>query len=179
MIVSDTPSAAAHRIDARLLKPLAITSQNVRIGDSVVRGYYCHQFDEVFDRYLSGNRLSNRYNATNADDTGTSDLFQSATADPDVALQKSQKSNNDGLCSGVALRKTGNGHVEEFGLSERTIDEIAEWVRAFASHHVGEPDADAQLVQALRERLRNKYDVRSEDLDAEAARVMARAFEPL
>jgi hypothetical protein len=35
------------------------------------------------------------------------------------------------------------------------------------------------VAQALRERLRNKYDVRPEDLDAEVARVMARAFAPL
>jgi hypothetical protein len=75
--------------------------------------------------------------------------------------------------------KVGNGHADDVGLSERTIDEVAEWVRAFASRHVGEPDADAQLAQALRERLRNKYNVRPEDLDAEVARVMARAFAPL
>jgi hypothetical protein len=65
------------------------------------------------------------------------------------------------------------------GLSERTIDEVAEWVRAFASKHVGEPDIDTLIARALRERLFNKYDVRPEDLDAEAERVMARAFGPL
>ena len=71
------------------------------------------------------------------------------------------------------------GHAEPLGLSDRTVDEVAEWVQAFAARHVGEPDIDALIAQALRERLRNKYDVRPEDLDIEAERVMARAFGPL
>ena len=59
------------------------------------------------------------------------------------------------------------------------VDEVAEWVQAFAARHVGEPDIDTLIAQALRERLRNKYNVRPEDLDIEAKRVMARAFGPL
>ena len=62
------------------------------------------------------------------------------------------------------------------GLSERNLDEVAEWVQAFAASHVGEPDIDAMIARALRDRLRNKYDVRPEDLDIEAERVMARVF---
>ena len=75
--------------------------------------------------------------------------------------------------------KGGNSHADDVGLSDRTIDELVEWLRVFASRHVGTPDADALIEQALCERLRNKYDVRPEHLDIEAGRVMARAFAPL
>src|SRR5262249_23772461 len=44
-----------------------------------------------------------------ADETGTSDLFQTATPDADVADQKCEKPNNDGHCGGVADAKGGSG----------------------------------------------------------------------
>src|SRR5262249_9178046 len=37
---------------ARLLKPLAITSQTIRIGDDTAKGYYHHQFEEAWERLL-------------------------------------------------------------------------------------------------------------------------------
>ena len=137
------------------------------------------QFDEAFERYLPERGTSNRNTETNAANTGTSGTSQTETSNPDVSVSKSKKPNNDGLCFGVSVGKGGNGHAEPLGLSERTLDEVAEWVQAFAARHVGEPDIDALIAQALRERLRNKYDVRPEDLDIEAERVMARAFGPL
>jgi hypothetical protein len=164
---------------ARLLKPLGIAPQNIRTGSDVVRGYYRHQFEDAFDRYLASEGDSNRYGATNAENTGTSGTPQTATAGKPVADEKSEKSNDDAPCSGVAVGKDGNGRIEPFGLSERILDEVAEWVRAFAARHVGEPDIDALMRQALRERLLNKYDVRPEDLDTEAERVIARVFGPL
>jgi putative DNA primase/helicase len=165
---------------ARQLRPLGITPVLMRIGtQEPARGYARHQFTEAWARYLPPGGYSNRYNVTNADTTGTSDLFQTVTAKPDVTVPKSEKSNNDGLCNVVTVRKGGDGHAEPLGLSERTLDEVAEWVQAFAARHVGEPDIDALITQALRERLRNKYNVRPEDLDIEAERVMTRAFGPL
>ena len=40
---------------------------------------------------------------------GTSDVFQSGTAETDVPVRKSQKSNNDGLCSDVPVGEGGLG----------------------------------------------------------------------
>jgi hypothetical protein len=166
---------------ARLLKQpgIGIHPEQVRFGPDSRKGYMRHQFEEAFARFVPERGPPKRNNETNANGTGTSDLFQSETYNSAVSVSKSQKSNNDGDCFGVSLSQPPYEGAREIGLSERTIDEVAEWVRAFASRHVGEPDADAQLAQALRERPLNKYNVRPEDLDAEAARVMARAFEPL
>jgi hypothetical protein len=63
------------------------------------------------------------------------------------------------------------------GLSIRTLDEDADWVEEFHYRHRDQPDVEAQLAQALRERLRNKRDVRPADLEVEVARVMDRVFE--
>jgi hypothetical protein len=159
---------------ARLLKPLGISSE--LIGENRLAGYRLARFEEAFERYLAPQGNSNLSTSHNPYDTGISDLF--ATSHPgDVReVGKSQKSNNDGVLRG---REVGNGGREEKGLPEREVDEVAEWVQAFAARHVGEPNIDALITQALRERLRNKYNVRPEDLDIEAERVMARAFGPL
>jgi hypothetical protein len=146
------------------------------VGGEKVRGYERHQFEDAFARYLPSKGVSNRYSGTNADNMGTSGTSSTGTAGKSVPDEKCKKSNNDGLCTGVPVRKGGS---EGQGLPEREVDEVAEWVQAFAARHVGEPDIDALITQALRERLRNKYNVRPEDLDIEAERVMARAFGPL
>jgi hypothetical protein len=43
---------------------------------------------------------------------GTSEFFQSGTAEADVPVRKCEKSNNDGLCSGVPVGKGGLGGLE-------------------------------------------------------------------
>jgi putative DNA primase/helicase len=159
---------------ARLLKPLGITSD--LIGEKRLAGYRLEHFKEAFERYLAPQGNSNLSSSHNPYDTGVSDLF--ATSHPGNAREvgKLQKSNNDGVKRGGEVGKGGSGGQ---GLPEREVDEVAEWVQAFAARHVGEPDIDALITQALRERLRNKYNVRPEDLDIEAERIMARAFGPL
>ena len=57
---------------ARLLKPLGIAPQNIRTGSDVVRGYFRHQFEDAFARYLASEGVSNRYSAANAENTGAS-----------------------------------------------------------------------------------------------------------
>jgi hypothetical protein len=174
---------------ARLLKGPDIGPKQVRImvidddgkeQENQIRGYERSQFDEAFERYLAPvgpeKGVSNRHSVTNADKTGTSATSQSVTDGAPVTVGKSQKSNNHGLCDGVTVRKGGNGHDSGVGLSERTIEDIAEWLGDYASRLVGDPNIDAKLGQALRERLRNKYDVYPEHLETEAARVMEAVF---
>ena len=45
----------------------------------------------------------------NLDEMGTSCTFQSATPEADAAVQKCEKPNNGGHCSGVAVQKGGDG----------------------------------------------------------------------
>jgi hypothetical protein len=94
---------------AKLLKPLAVSPQLLRLPDSddPVRGYQRSQFDEAFERYLSGEGGSNRYSVTNPENTGTSDFFRSVTGSDNVTVQKWQKPNDDGVCNGVTAKRGG------------------------------------------------------------------------
>jgi hypothetical protein len=114
---------------ARLLKPLDIVPVNVRVGDKVPKGYHQHQFADAFGRYLpplGGFKPLHRYNA---DEIRTSGTFQTATPVPDVAVGKSKKPNNDGLCSGVAVAEAPLGgkcdHCSESATSEDPLLDCA------------------------------------------------------
>lgn len=105
---------------ARLLKPLGIMPQLIRSGDDVSRGYLRSQFEEAFQRYGSyasspEQGAPRRYSVTNPDEMGTSDIFQGVTGEPDVTGRKCEKSNNDGLCNGVADQKGGDGKTKHIG----------------------------------------------------------------
>ena len=164
---------------ARLLKPFGITPDRLEVGEDRARGYFRAHFDDAFARYLPPEGVSKCPPVREPDKSGTSPTSQSvrdAGSRTDAKVQETQHSSHRGHMDTL---KGGNGPIEPLGLSERTLDEVAEWVRAFASRHVGEPDINALIAQALRERLFNEYDVGPEDLDTEAERVMARAFGPL
>jgi Protein of unknown function (DUF3631) len=90
---------------ARLLKPLKITPDNIRVGDRVAKGYHLAQFQDAFRRYLrdaGGFKPPPRYNA---DEMGSCEDFKPLHASPDVADGKCEKPNNDGHCSGVAAER--------------------------------------------------------------------------
>jgi hypothetical protein len=100
---------------ARLLKPLGIAPVQIRVEGEKTRGYERHQFEEAFARYLASEGVSNRYSGTNADTTGTSGPSGTGTAEKPVPDEKCEKSNNDGLCTGVPVAKGGNGHDDGKG----------------------------------------------------------------
>jgi Protein of unknown function (DUF3631) len=100
---------------ARLLKPLGIVPQKVRIGTETPNGYYRHQFVEAWERFLSLEGEFKPEHWNKADEMGTSDLFQSRTAEPDVPVRKCEKSNNDGLCSDVPVGEGGAGGKPRVG----------------------------------------------------------------
>jgi Protein of unknown function (DUF3631) len=94
---------------ARLLKPLKVAPQLMRTGSDVARGYFRHQFDEAFTRYLACEGVPNRYRVTNVDSMGTSGPSQTVTAEKPVTDGKLQKSNNNGLRNAVTVEKGGGG----------------------------------------------------------------------
>ena len=99
---------------ARLLKPLKIVPNSVRLDDKrTPKGYYLHQFEEAFSRYLDPDPPSKPQHRNKADEIGTPELFQSATADTDVAVWKCEKPANDGPCCGVAVQKGVSGEERE------------------------------------------------------------------
>jgi hypothetical protein len=129
---------------AQLLKPFHVISDSVRIGDRTPKGYYRHQFEEIWERYRAegdpgayvesapGAAETQQRNKPTA--TGTSTTFQNATANPDVAFQKREKPNNDGLCCGVADFKGSNGSAED-----------EPWPRV--CDHCGRPERPGEPVQ--------------------------------
>jgi putative DNA primase/helicase len=95
---------------ARMLKPLGIAPEVIRIGDKKTpRGYLLSQFTEAFERYLPAEGASKPQQCNKCDEIRTSDIFQTATPESDVAVEKCEKPNNDGLCCGVAVEKGDNG----------------------------------------------------------------------
>jgi putative DNA primase/helicase len=96
---------------ARLLKRLSIVPDSVRTPSrtTTVKGYHLHQFQEAFARYLLTEGGVEPEQRNKADETGTSDPFQSGTDQSDVPDRKCDKSNNDEPCSGVADGKGGSG----------------------------------------------------------------------
>jgi hypothetical protein len=148
------------------------------------KGYYLHQFEEAFARYL-GDGASEPQQRNNADEKGTSAGFQSATDAFAVAVQKCEKSANDGLCCGVADKKgdlggnerTEGGNGLAGGLSQRTIQDHARWYteRAYASaQETGGDTRTAELDAGLRQVLAKQ--VLPEFIEVEFERVMAEVF---
>ena len=169
---------------ARLLKPLAIVPQVLRIGTETPSGYYRHQFVEAWERFLSPEGEFKPQHLNKSDEIRTSDAFQSSTAEPDVEVAKCEKSNNDGLLCGCAVEKGesrqsehaegGNGLTP--GLSHRTIAELAEdyTETTYRLNKEGSDIESAALDADLRRRLAEM--VLPESIEVEFERVMAEVF---
>ena len=90
---------------------LHIKPHVIRIGKETPRGYLLSDFEDAFARLLPPEGGFEVQQCNKCDETGTSDTFQSATSETDVALRKCEKPNNDGLCCAVALSKGGSGQA--------------------------------------------------------------------
>jgi Protein of unknown function (DUF3631) len=146
---------------ARLLKPFGVISDSVRVGGKTPKGYYRHQFEELWQRYLAAEGVNETQHRNNATAAGTSTTFQNATPEPDVAFQKCEKPLGPSDCCGVAVGKGDNGPARangetfgEAGLSWRTIDrlvgDVEDW--AYGRRHEGDIDQD-DLEAEIRRRL--------------------------
>jgi hypothetical protein len=168
---------------ARLLKPLGIAAQVIRLGTETPRGYYRYQFEEAFERFLPPKEGFKAQQRNKCDEMGTSELFQSATESEMLHFEKREKSNNDGLCCGVAVGKgdlgerarASDGNGRAIGLSQRTIAELAEDYTEAAYRQHNEADIDSRALDAdLRHRLAEM--VLPEFVEVEFDRVMAEVF---
>jgi hypothetical protein len=92
---------------ARLLKSFGVTPENVRAGSKVLKGYYRHQFEALWERYLSVQEPTEPLQRYNTDEISSSESFQTATKKVDVADEKSQKAPTNGNCSAVAVAAAG------------------------------------------------------------------------
>jgi hypothetical protein len=90
---------------AKRLKRFKIVPDSVRIGDKTPKGYYRHQFREVWERYLActpEEPPTETQHRNNADELGVSDDFQDSTEKTALRLEISGKPRPNGLCCGVA-----------------------------------------------------------------------------
>src|SRR5262249_14333819 len=110
---------------ARMLKPLGIAPENIYVGDEKrPKGYVFKHFEEAFTRYLPPEGASEPLNRYNADETGTSDLFQTAQPNPDVADGKCEKPANDGHCSVLADAKGDTGEKTHVRTTRAKSDDL-------------------------------------------------------
>ena len=163
---------------ASMLKPLKITTENIRVGDKVPKGYVFEHFAEAFGRYLppeGGFEPLDRYNA---DETGTSDLFQTATYNPDVADRKCDKSANGGHCSGIADGKGSIGDRNGAGLSNGARRQLADLARALAEElRQGGAELDmGKLKAVIRDRVQ-AAGIDSDQVEAEIAIITDMMFQ--
>jgi uncharacterized protein DUF3631 len=94
---------------AQLLKGFKIVPVQVRIGTKSLKGYYRHQFEDVWDRYLAPQRVCETKQRNNPTAAGTSAAFPNETGKSDVSFQKREKPLRPSNCFDVSFRKEGNG----------------------------------------------------------------------
>ena len=90
---------------AKLLRPLGIAPDTIRISDKTAKGYFAHRFRDAFERFCpeAGSQPSHR---NSADEIRTTGAFQTVTEDRDVTVAKCEKPNNDAGCDGVTVVKS-------------------------------------------------------------------------
>ena len=110
---------------ARALREFKIRSGTIRPFNSKAtpKGYYLHQFEDAFARYLSTPEkasdfshppktdTSNRHTDTNLEKPEENEVFASATSNECVGLKKPGDPSNSGDCVGVAVQKQENEGV--------------------------------------------------------------------
>ena len=98
---------------AKLLKPFGVaTMTGIRVGTKTPRGYYRHQFEEAWKRYLTpdgGQGVHEVQQCNKAHEMGTSGGFRSATENADVAVQNCEKPPSNGDCCTVAFQNGDRG----------------------------------------------------------------------
>jgi len=97
---------------SRLLKPYGIIPQNIRVGNSVPKGYTVTDFRDAFARYLP----SIRYSATSKATSSESPYSASATDRHCSGYENASSASPQAGCSGVADKKpetSGGGTVTD------------------------------------------------------------------
>ena len=157
---------------ARLLGSAGIAPEQIRFtADDSRKGYHQHQFTEAFERFLSQEGGFEPKHRNKVDEMGVSGTFQTETTDPDVSVEKSQKSNNDGLCFDVSVQKGEIGKEKGMPLDDAAAGTLAGRYVSLAFH----PDdrvksleqADADLRCSLAE-----MGVAPDRIEAEFQRVL-------
>jgi putative DNA primase/helicase len=94
---------------AQLLKAFNVAPASVRVGSKSLKGYYRHQFEDVWMRYL-GRGVHETSQRHNPSATGTSSMFPHVTPETDVTDEKCQKPLQHSHCDVVTFQN-GVSHL--------------------------------------------------------------------
>jgi putative DNA primase/helicase len=93
---------------ARLLKAFRISpTGTIRVGNQTAKGYYRHQFEGEWERYLTPEGVNEPSHRLNATATGTSDDSEPSQTNPDVTVRKGEKPLSPNDCDVVTVQKGG------------------------------------------------------------------------
>jgi putative DNA primase/helicase len=120
---------------ARLLRPVAIAPDTLRIDGLLAKGYELHQFADAFKRYLASQGDFEPLHRNKCDEIRGSEHFQTVTSSSNVTVSKSKKPNNDGHCYEVTIHKSSGANgpaicgqrCNHCGGMERLADPLRRW----------------------------------------------------
>ena len=98
---------------ARLLRPVGVIPDVLRLEGKSVRAYQLHLFADAFARYLAPEGDYNRNSVAEPVKPGTSCMSQLVAADPALRVGTCKKPNNDGLGYTVTVVKGEKGGNDE------------------------------------------------------------------
>ena len=100
---------------AKLLRNFKVKSRNLRIDDSVVKGYLLEQLKDAFVLYLPAKSSSTPHTAATplqSSDFNNLQAIRAATNENDVAAPKPANPLKNNNCSGVAAPNGKNGKID-------------------------------------------------------------------
>ena len=133
---------------ARMLKPLGITTEDIWIGSSTgksLKGYVFAHFDEPFARYLPPEGAFEPRGREEADEMGTSEPFQTARFETNLADQKCEKPANDAHPRDLADQKGGSGQRTLWGVTFDVLGAAQDGVTCRYCNSA-EPDEEGGVV---------------------------------
>ena len=88
---------------AKLVRRFGVTSENLRHGSDVLKGYCLERFADAFERFLPPVGLPNRYTATSPANISEPSPSETLHHAPCSVSENAIPPNKDGPCSGVAF----------------------------------------------------------------------------
>jgi hypothetical protein len=159
---------------ARLLRAYGVTSQSMRDGDVVFRGYPRDRLDDVIQRYLSCVPPNPpdfpRYNVTHMEEPGENEGFGNVTPDACNTLKNAKNASNPGLCDVVTpnrgeIRGCARSWSSQTQKIHSTPDVIISSARGAGVVFTLSPDADLFTIgwrgpcdRLIDEAIRDNYD---------------------
>jgi hypothetical protein len=89
-----------------MLKPFKITSQNIRVLGTVLKGYHLEQFADAFSRYIPSPFDQTATPLQTAENQGFEADIKPLRDPAMLRFAKSRNPQRTAVCSGVAVRET-------------------------------------------------------------------------